>query len=195
MIFKYRIIAVILVIALTPAFVATVLADEDFAVSVYLGRMTDGDFGDAISGKADFIDAYVVVGALSWTFARYFEDALSFELEGQIGKWWGDQDNVEFNLPLAIRWSKFPWDRYVSTSLAYGLGPSYATEEPEAELDLHDKTKKFMVYWFGEIAIGPPDSNWAGILRVHHRSGAFGLIADHGEGGSNTLAAGLKYRF
>jgi hypothetical protein len=195
MVIKNLVVAVLMVIALTPAFIGKAMAGEDFALSVYSGRMTDGDFGDAISGKADFIDAYVVVGALSWTFARYFEDALSFELEGQIGKWWGDQDNVEFNLPVAIRWSKFPWNDYVSTSLAYGLGPSYATEKPDAEIDLHDTTKKFLVYWFGEIAFGPPQSNWAGIFRIHHRSGAFGLIADHGEGGSNTLAAGLKYRF
>jgi len=195
MVIKNLIIAVLMVIALMPAFIAKAMAGEDFALSVYSGRMTDGDFGDAISGKSDFIDAYVVVGALSWTFARYFEDALSFELEGQVGKWWGDQDNVEFNLPVAIRWSKFPWNHYVLTSLAYGLGPSYATEKPDAEIDLHDTTKKFLVYWFGEIAFGPPQSKWAGILRIHHRSGAFGLIADHGEGGSNTLAAGLKYRF
>jgi hypothetical protein len=195
MVIKNLVVAVLMVIALTPAFIGKAMAGEDFALSVYSGRMTDGDFGDAISGKADFIDAYVVVGALSWTFARYFEDALSFELEGQIGKWWGDQDNVEFNLPVAIRWSKFPWNHYVSTSLAYGLGPSYATEKPDAEIDLHDTTKKFLVYWFGEIAFGPPQSNWAGIFRIHHRSGAFGLIADYGEGGSNTLAAGLKYRF
>jgi len=195
MVIKNLIIAVLMVIALMPAFIGKAMAGEDFALSVYSGRMTDGDFGDAISGKSDFIDAYVVVGALSWTFARYFEDALSFELEGQIGKWWGDQNNVEFNLPVAIRWSKFPWNHYVLTSLAYGLGPSYATEKPDAEIDLHDTTKKFLVYWFGEIAFGPPQSKWAGILRIHHRSGAFGLIADHGEGGSNTLAAGLKYRF
>ena len=195
MVIKNLFVAVIMVIALTPAFIGKARAGEDFAFSVYAGRMTDGDFGDAISGKSDFIDAYVVVGALSWTFVRYFEDALSFELEGQIGKWWGDQDNLEFNLPVAIRWSKFPWNHYVSTSLAYGLGPSYATEKPEAEIDLHDTTKRFLVYWFGEIAFGPPESNWAGIFRIHHRSGAFGLIADHGEGGSNTLAAGLKYRF
>ncbi len=193
--FKYHIIAVIMVIALMPAFTGKTMAADDFAVTVYGGRMTDGDFGDALTGQADFIDAYVVVGALSWTFARYFEDALSFELEGQVGKWWGDQHNVEFNLPLAIRWSKFPWNRYVSTSLAYGLGPSYATKEPAAEIDEHDSTKKFLVYWFGEIAFGPPDSNWAGVFRIHHRSGAFGLIADRGEGGSNTLGLGLKYRF
>ena len=96
---------------------------------------------------------------------------------------------------MAIRWSKFPWNKHVATSLAYGLGPSFASEKPEAEIDLHDTTQKFLVYWYGEIALGPPDSNWEGVFRIHHRSGAFGLVADQGEGGSNTLCMGLKYRF
>ena len=192
---KYRIIAVLIVITLMPAFIGETMAEQDFAVTVYGGRMTDGDFGDSLTGQAKFIDAYIMVGALSWTFARYYEDALSFELEGQVGKWFGDSDNWEFNIPVAIRWSKFPWNKHVATSLAYGLGPSFATEKPKAEIDEHDTTQKFLVYWYGEIALGPPDSNWGGVLRIHHRSGAFGLVADRGEGGSNTLCLGLKYRF
>ncbi len=192
---KFRIFAVLIIIAFLPAFIANSPAEQDFAVTVYGGRMTDGDFGEAMTGGADFIDAYVVVGALSWTFARYYENALSFELEGQVGKWFGDSDHWELNIPVAIRWSKFPWSRQVATSLAYGLGPSFASEKPQAEIDLHDTTKKFLVYWYGEIALGPPESNWTGVLRIHHRSGAYGLVADRGEGGSNTLCLGLKYRF
>lgn len=192
---KYRIIAILILIALVPAFIGNAPAEQDFAVTVYGGRMTDGDFGEALTGGSDFIDAYVVVGALSWTFARYLEKALSFELEGQVGKWFGDSDHWELNIPVAIRWSKFPWNKHVATSLAYGLGPSVASAKPDAEIDLHDTTKKFLVYWYAELALGPPESNWAGVLRIHHRSGAFGLVADRGEGGSNTLCIGLKYRF
>lgn len=191
----FRIFAVLILIALMPGFTAISMAEQDFAVTVYGGRMTDGDFGEALTGRADFIDAYIAVGALSWTFARYYENALSFELEGQIGKWFGDSDNWEFNFPVAIRWSKFPWSKHVATSLAYGLGPSFASEKPQAEIDLHGTTKKFLVYWYGEIAVGPPQSSWAGVLRIHHRSGAFGLVAGQGEGGSNTICLGLKYRF
>ena len=191
---KQFVAAVLIVVGMT-VFPGKAMASDDFAATVYGGRMTDGVFEDTLTGQADFIDAYVMVGALSWTFSRSFEDALSFELEGQIGKWFGDQDNFEFNFPVVIRWSKFPWNNYVSTSLAYGLGPSYATEKPAAETELEGSTRKFLVYWFAEIAFGPPHSNWAGVFRIHHRSGAFGLIADRHEGGSNTLAIGLKYRF
>jgi hypothetical protein len=195
MVAKYFILAAILVCILTPVCDNPALADDDFAFNLYAGWMTDGDFGEALSGSAEFVDAYLVLGALAWTFARYFDDALSFELEGQVGKWFGNQKNMEFNLPAVIRWSKFPWDDYVDTSFAYGVGPSYATLEPAQEIENEDDTKKFLVYWFAEFAFGPPESAWAGILRLHHRSGAFGLVADKGHGGSNTLAAGIKYRF
>ena len=190
---KYRMIAALTLIALMPVFIGNSMAEQDYAVTVYGGRMTDDVFEETLIGQADFIDAYVVVGALSWTFARYYENALSFELEGQVGKWFGDSDHWELNIPVAIRWSKFPWSRHVATSLAFGLGPSFASEKPEAELDENDSTEKFLVYWYAELTLGPPESSWAGVVRLHHRSDAFGLIAD--DGGSNTLCLGLKYRF
>jgi len=195
---KYKVkqfVSLLLIVAVIIVFTGKTMAADDFATTIYGGRMTDGNFEEALPGQADFVDAYVVVGALSWTFTRSFENALSFELEGQIGKWFGDQHNFEFNLPVVMRWSKFPWNNYVSTSLAYGLGPSYASKEPAAEIDRKGSTQKFLAYWFAEITFGPPGSNWAGVFRLHHRSGAFGLIADRHEGGSNTLAVGLKYRF
>jgi hypothetical protein len=41
--------------------------------------------------------------AFSWTFARYFEDALSFELEGQVAKWFKDQNDLLMET-TALRW-------------------------------------------------------------------------------------------
>jgi hypothetical protein len=192
---KYYVIAVFMLLAALPAAAEETMAEKNFAVTVYGGRMSNSDFGDTLTGRTDFVDAYVLVGALAWTFARVYENALSFEIEGQVGKWFGNQHNWEFNLPVVVRWSKFPWGKYVATSLAYGLGPSYASKEPEEEIELNDSTKKFLVYWFGELTLGPPESNWAASLRIHHRSGAYGLIEEQGRGGSNTLAVGVKYRF
>ena len=192
---KSLIFLVLTVIVFSMAVTGKAVSGDDFAVTVYGGRMTDDSYSETLSGGADFISAYVFVGAFSWTFARYLDEALSLELEAQVGKWWGDQDNMEFNLPVAMRWSKFPWNHNVATSFAFGIGPSWATDEPEGEIERHDETQQFLVYWFGELALGPPASSWAWVFRLHHRSGAFGLVADQGDGGSNTLAAGLKYRF
>ena len=148
-----QLIALLLIVTVMTVFTGKTIASDDFAATVYGGRMTDGVFEEALPGLADFVDAYVVVGALSWTFSRYLENSLSFELEGQVGKWFGDQHNLEFNLPVVMRWSKFPWNNYVSTSLAFGLGPSYASKEPAAEIDRDDSTQKFLAYWF-QAALG-----------------------------------------
>jgi hypothetical protein len=166
---------------------------ENFALTVYGGRVTTEVWERSLSPNVDFADAYILVGALAFTMARFCDNALTLEIEGQAAKYVGDQDHWEFNLPLAGRWQKFPWNDTLETSFAFGLGPSWATEEPEVEKQINASTEQFLVYWFGEISLGPPRAAWAVVLRLHHRSKAFGLVAD--EGGSNTLAAGLKFRF
>jgi hypothetical protein len=44
-----------------------------------------------------------------------------------------------------------------------------------------------------EIEAGPPDKDWNVMFRLHHRSEAYGLVAN--EGGSNAFVFGLKQRF
>jgi hypothetical protein len=164
---------------------------EDIALSVYGGRVTDDDATHVITANVDFVDAYLLAGAVAWTFKRFFDDSLSLEVEGNVAKYFGDQDNWEFNAAVAARWQKFPWSDTVATSIAWGFGPSYASEVPEVEETIHRSSQKFMVYWFGEISLGPPKSHWAAFFRLHHRSTGFGVVAD--DGGSNTLALGLKF--
>jgi hypothetical protein len=165
---------------------------QDFAVTLYGGRLSEENWSKTISFDAAYTDANLVVGALSWTAHRFFEGTLSLELEGQIGKYFGDQDHWEFNLPIiAARWNKFPWNHTVSTSFAFGMGPSYATEVPRLEEIFNESSQQWLIYWFGEITLGLPKKNWSVIMRLHHRSSGFGLVAEHG--GSNALAAGVKF--
>ncbi len=166
---------------------------QDYAITVYAGRVTEDRWINALPPSINFVDAYVLVGALAWTIKRFYDDALTLEIEGQAAKYSGIQEHTEFNVTVAGRWHDFPWNESVETSFAFGLGPSWATKIPEAEVQIHGTTEQFLVYWFGEIALGPPDENWAVVFRLHHRSKAFGLIAE--DGGSNTVAAGLKIRF
>ena len=92
-----------------------------------------------------------------------------------------------------MRLHRFPWDNSVDTSIAFGLGPSWASELPEAELQYHHSTQRFLAYWFLEFTGGPPGKGWSGVFRLHHRSKAFGLVAD--DGGANILTLGMKYFF
>jgi len=166
---------------------------QDFALTVYGGRVTEDAWVESLLPGVEIVDASILVGALAWTVKRIYDDAFTLEIEGQVAKYYGDQEHLEFNLALAGRWRKISWYEKINKSFAFGVGPSWAAEEPAVEVMDHGSTEQFLIYWFAEIALGPPDANWAVVFRLHHRSTAFGLVAE--EGGSNTLAAGLKFRF
>jgi len=166
-----------------------------YALSVYGGRITDNEIGDFAVGflDLDFEDSYLVALALARRIATYNELA-SFEVEGQIVKHFDRQDHWEFNGLLIARWEAFFWDRYLDTSLAAGIGPSYATDVPEIEVQRSGESQRLQVYMLVELELAlPSHPNIAAIIRIHHRSNAFGIVAD--DGVSNALALGLKFRY
>ncbi len=167
--------------------------DKDLALSVYAGRLTDSDWQDSLTGQAGWVDAGLVAGALGWTFRRAENRAWSLELEGNVAKHFGDQDHWEFNALVTGRWHRFPWSEAVATSVAFGLGPSYATEVPKAEIAIDGDSSRLLLYWQLELTLGPPKGDWAAMFRLHHRSTGYGVFGD--DGGGNTLAAGLRYYF
>ena len=143
---------------------------------------------------AEFIDVYLVAGALARQYAQYKDGALSLEAEGQVARYFGDQDHWEFNaVPVVGRWSRFPWNGRVGTTAAFGLGLSYASELPPVEVEIEGESQQLLVYWVMEVTAGPAQAPWSISLRLHHRSGAWGLVAD--EGGMNAVGLGLRYEF
>jgi hypothetical protein len=169
-------------------------AAQDFGLAAYGGQLTKEKWERAISPGAEFADATIVVLAGSWRFSRLLAGKLSLEMEAQVGKYIGDQDHWEFNLPIVgFRWHRFPWDRILATSFAWGIGPSYATQIPEIEIETNDESSRWLIYWFGELTFGPPTAAWETLLRLHHRSDGFGTMAE--DGGSNAICAGLRYYF
>ena len=102
---------------------------EDFAVALYAGQLTKEKWENAIGPGAEFADASIIVASASWTYLRFFQGNLSFELEGQVGKYFGEQDNWEINLPiLGFRWHRFPWDDHRPLAL---LGESVLPMPPK----------------------------------------------------------------
>ncbi len=166
-----------------------------YALSIYGGQMTDNsidDFSDSFWGL-DFEDSYLVALALARRIGTYDELA-SFEVEGQVVKHFELQDHWEFNVLLTARWEVFWWDRYLDTSLAFGAGPSYATNVPEIEVQRSGDSDHLQVYLLVELEfVLPSHPNIAFITRIHHRSNAFGAVAE--DGTSNALALGLKFKF
>ena len=170
-------------------------AERLYALNLYGGRVGANHWTDFFDPgeQLDLKPSYFVAATIARCIGTYGDKA-SFEIEGQIVKHFNIQTHWELNALVAARWEAFWWDDVLDTSVAWGFGPSFATDEPEIELEYKGDTSRFLIYWMGELAVALPDYPRAAlILRIHHRSNAFGLVADKGV--SNSLALGLKWRF
>ena len=168
--------------------------ENGYFLSVYGGQLTDGDWQDSITGQADFVDSSLLMATVSKTLLRSKDRWWSMELEGGAGRHFGDQKHWEFILPVVSgRCHFFPDNTVLDTSAAFGLGTSYATEVPDQEVENQGESERLLVYWHIDLSAGLPDSRWAVMFRLHHRSTAYGAMGE--DGGSNALAAGLRFFF
>ncbi len=183
-----------LVLATTPAMSSA--ETGDWAATVYGARISSQPGWEDIfldSTGTRFVDSYLLTAAVSRQYAERYDGALAIEAEGQVVRHFGDQSHWEFNaVPIVLRWNRFPWGNRVASSVAFGLGLSYATELPPVEVALEGESSEWLVYWVMELTAGPIDSRWAVSLRLHHRSVAYGLMGD--EGGMNAVGLGLRLR-
>lgn len=161
-----------------------------WSVSIYAGAVTRTRFGQILSTKTDFRGSYVAALAAGRTIFSHGSFA-RWEVEAQVARHWGKQHHWETNAALLLRWTRFPWDEYLSTSVALGVGPSYAWKTPALERKRHERTSRGLVFMPFEITAGPPGGHeWETFLRVHHRSGAYDVISRGG--GSNFIVAGFR---
>ena len=117
--------------------------------------------------------------------------SLSYGIELQLVGQFGDEDHLEINLPVTLRYDlpRVPALR----SLALGIGPSYATRVPAIEVETRGDSEQLLVYWMLEAEFGPAAGRTSLFARLHHRSGVFGAVAD--TGASNALVLGLRRRW
>ena len=169
-------------------------AERDWAITLYSGRLTDSKLSGTAIGNFNFEDAYFIDLGLSrrlYTFQDYF----NFEIEGQIAKHFEDQDNWEFCVLAYLRWLLFPWNEYLNTSFAAGVGLSYATSVPAIEAKRYDDTSQFLGALMFEFAFSLPHvPQWSLVTGIHHRSGAGGVF-NGVHGASNAYVIGIRYNF
>lgn len=192
-----RPVKIILALALLIASPGLLAQDNDWVGTAY-GAVISSErtWQDVLADPigADYVSSYLLTGALAKPYAHVWNDALQLEAEGQIVRHFGRQDHWELNaIPVTARWQRFPWNDRVATTIAFGLGLSYATRVPEIEVELESESHKWLIYWMLEATAGPPSGPWAVTLRLHHRSVAWGLMGD--EGGMNAVGLGVSYRF
>lgn len=141
-------------------------------------------------------DAGIVDGEFSRRLVTFWH-ALDIEPQLGIGKRFGDMQAVEFWGALAFRWTAFPWNDYVKTTIAISEGISLATQVDTVERDANPNRagSVFLNYFSPEITFALPNySRYELVLSIHHRSGLYGLI-DHVNAGSQFGTMGVRVHF
>jgi hypothetical protein len=169
-------------------------ADSDWRVSLYGGQFIGAGNGDMVHFR--FSESYLLGLGLTYEFAES-PPHVRWEVEGQGLQHMDEQEHTELALAVGVRWVTFPWNQYVDTSLGFGAGLSYATEEPEVEARENPSTgaTRLLHSLILEVAVAPPGaSRWSLVGRIHHRSGVWGLFDGVGSA-SNFFVVGIRYRF
>ena len=145
--------------------------------------------------SSNYADSYLVSGAFSHAYGSKFGGRLRTEYEVNVTYNFGAQDHWELNVaPITLRWMQFPWNERVRTTVAFGLGLSYAFDYPMVEYELENDTKQLLLFWQLELTAGPPEGNWSTVLRLHHRSPGWGAMGV-ADGGMNAPSLGFRYEF
>ena len=177
-------------------FMGEAYAQDRWFASLYGGRFSDNALLDILRFQTDIEESDIYVLAIGRELGRSGEK-MAYEAECQLGFHKGQQSHQELNAVIALRWLQMPWDRFVDSSVAVGNGLSFATDEPPLEkMDQKDnKASRWLYYLYAELAFEPYKGvGWDMFLRVHHRSGVFGLF--HGiDSGSNFIGIGIRYHF
>lgn len=158
-------------------------------LAVYAGRFTETRFLEVVRLETRFRDSEIAAVALTRRLSDW-GPWVRWESEVQAAVHWGLQDHAECNAAILLRWKRFPWNDLLTTTVALGIGPSFASSTPRLERERHERTSRQLLFMPFEITAGSPRRAWALFLRVHHRSGAFDIVSRGG--GSNLVAAGVR---
>lgn len=136
-------------------------------------------------------NADVVGGAISRRLLTLW-DSLDIETEFGVAKRFGDVHAEEAWLSLYFRWTRFPWNQYLRTSVALTTGPSVAVDLPARA---HNAV--ILEFFSPQITFALPQyPQYELMVQLHHRSD----FVDTGT--RNTpdpnwqyMTIGLRYRF
>jgi len=177
------------------------------AITFLVGRGTDTDFTDIITEPwtTDFVDLTLLgvtastrLGTVNELFggSGTFGDDVTVDAEAGAAYRFGFEDEGEFWGSLYLRYDGFPWNDWIYTTAAINTGWSILTDTSEFERHRSDGQSSLVLHYFApEITFADPDNKDVElVIRLHHRSGIFGLVDDV-SGGSTFITTGIRVRF
>ena len=168
-----------------------------FSAGMYYGELYRATYLSAVyAPNAIGLDSTQILAVnLDYRLYRSSQIPLQFELELDAGRHFGEADQLEAVLAPFIRWSAFPWNRYLYTNArASALGLSYVTGVSAWERQNSGQDRGSNLLQFGALELTfarHRDAPLEVFIRLHHRSGVYGLI-NGVQGGSSYLAVGFR---
>jgi hypothetical protein len=117
----------------------------DCAVTILAGREVRSSMTAVygVSGvwippwRWDMGHAYFIGGSISRRLVKFW-NIIEIEPEFGVGKRFGNQGAAELWVAIYLRWTRFPWNKYLITTVGFPTGISYVTREDQAEVTLNE---------------------------------------------------------
>ena len=202
-----RTLAVVVIAAL--ASVAPAAAEDAMAPARTPGRWAVSVFGGWEQSDAPVTQVFRVIpntdtradnfvgGAVSYSVLRFWLD-FTAEVEVGAGKRFPHSGATEGWAALFVRYH-LPWRDTIVTTLAASTGVNYADKLPISEVFAtyeDSRARSHLLHYFApEITFALPQRPEHELfVRVHHRSGAWGVF-NGVWGGADVATLGYRYRF
>lgn len=172
-------------------------AESDWRVGAYAGKYYDTEPAGFTQGKANFLDQYLIAATASKTLWRAESLPVSLEIDGMVGYQNGIAPLWEVAVAPALRWSQFPWNDRLQTSLRLApLGISYTSRVSPLELGTEGRGSRVLNWLFVEAAFSRPGQRSDEFfMRLHHRCAVYDLLNNYGANGEDFFTLGFRRRF
>jgi len=167
------------------------------SIGMYVGELDKSGYLEEFSRPQDLqlADSYLVAANVDYRLLKFTGIPLQLEGEFDLAKRFHGADEFDIVLAPFVRWTSFPWNKFLYTNLRVSaLGLSYATGVSAWERfnSGNDRGSNFQQFGAFELTFATHENARSEVfIRIHHRSGIYGLI-NGVYGGSNYLACGLR---
>jgi len=177
----------------------------DCGVAVYGGPLVDTAMTRIFLTKGippwgwDYGKGGIVAGTASRKLVTLF-GVFDLEPEIGVGQRFGSMRETELWAAIYVRFTGFPWNNYLYTTVAVSTGLTYASgisaeETRRADVRVAPPGARLLHYFSPEITFALPEHRELELLfRFHHRSGAYCALSCF-TGGAHYGTVGLRYRF
>jgi len=169
----------------------------DWSLGWYGGQYYDSEPAGFSHGNATYLNQYIVALTGSKSVWRSASLPLALELDAMIGQQFGLETLNEIAIAPVLRWSSFPWNKYLQTDLRAGpLGASYTTTVSPLERGTNGDGSHILNFLLIELAFSLPQHKENEVfMRLHHRCTIYDLLNNYGANGEDFVALGYREYF